>query len=106
MLTGTQVATGGYVTENGELLCERCFEMGDDYARPVSNYELDEWQSSNSTGLYCVIDEDGDHDRWNDEYEDVEPGERKGEECEPALYDEAGHELRDEYHYHPEPDDA
>jgi hypothetical protein len=102
MLTGTQVATGGYVTESGELLCEQCFEWGGTYARSISNYELDEWQSSNAYGTACAMDEDGDTE-WIDQDDEVDAGVVVYDECEPALYDDAGHELRDEYHYHPEP---
>lgn len=44
MLTGYQMLVGAYMTHDLELLCERCFESSDQCARPMSNYELDEWQ--------------------------------------------------------------
>ena len=56
MLTAYQVSTGAYVTEDFELLCERCFDYGDTYCRPVSNYSLDEWQAGQSD---CYEGEDG-----------------------------------------------
>jgi hypothetical protein len=51
MLTGFQVSTGAYISDGYELLCESCFENGNDYCRPISNYELDEWQVSATDGM-------------------------------------------------------
>ena len=81
MLTGFQVSTGAYMTEYGELLCEDCFDRGDTYAKPVSNYALDEWQSGSSDGYF-----DGEEGHAEDCY------------CEPALHcDDCGGELREQY---------
>jgi len=89
MLTAFQCAIGAYQTEGGELLCESCFRGGDAYARPVSNYALDEWQVESSRDEYpdceCLealrcddcgeelneayIDEDCDHGEEPDPHE-------------------------------------
>lgn len=58
MLTGYQASTGAYQDQDGELYCENCFDRGDSYARPVSNYELDEAESAYAEGTF---DESDDH---------------------------------------------
>lgn len=82
MLTAFQVETAAYVTESGELLCPECFDDGDTYAKPVSRYGLDEWQTAYAEDHEWDEDDGLDH-----------------AECEPALYDDNGHELLAEYHY-------
>lgn len=86
MLTGAQVATAAYETEDGELLSPREFDQGDVFARPVSRYELDERQSE----LAQMAEEDGAFD---------EDGHVDGCEFEPALYSDGGDELLPFYHY-------
>lgn len=82
MLTGFQVAIGAYVTEDMDLLCEDCYRLEDVYAKPVSNYELDEWQSQEAYDY-----------EWDDDDEAVDH-----QYCEPELLDVNGHELREAYH--------
>jgi hypothetical protein len=99
MLTSFQVATGAYQDENGDFLCEECFEKGDTYARPISNFELDEEQSHAAEG-------------WRDWNYGDEQVEVSGETytlgrddqwhveacgCEPPLLDLYGHEIREAY---------
>lgn len=94
MLTSFQVSTGAYVTEDGGLLCKQCFQSEDTYPKPVSNYELDEWQSETSQ----------DHEWFDYDVTDAIEQDRiqtYHKQCEPALYDINGHELREKYHYHP-----
>jgi hypothetical protein len=106
MLTSFQVAVGGYVTENGDLLCEQCFDRGDTFAKPVSNYELDEWQSERGYGYEWEYEHDDDEEevlvqKADESYEDFNARLNEyHEECEPALFDDNGHELREAYHYH------
>lgn len=97
MLTAFQVSTGAYMTENGELLCTSCFESEDVYAKPVGNYSLDEWQSEEARSRQLVCTGEAFVDEM--EADDDQP---KYDECEPALYDTNGHEIRAEYHFHPE----
>lgn len=96
MLTAFQASTGAYMTEDAELLCEECFASEDVYARPVSNYTLDEWQSEDARSQQLVCTGEAFVDEM--EADDDQP---KYDECEPALLDANGHELREEYHYHP-----
>ena len=96
MLTGFQVATGAYMDEYGELLCEECFDNGDSFCRPVSNYALDEEQSIRAEDGFCAVAED----RWDN---DSDCG------CEPELLcDGCGAELRAEWEdtYFHEKEDA
>jgi hypothetical protein len=108
MLTSFQVAVGGYITEYGDLLCEECFDRADTYAKPMSNYELDEWQSSEGYGHDWRYDHDDDEDgvlvqRADESMDDFDTRVNEyHEECEPALLDVNGHELREAYHYHRE----
>jgi hypothetical protein len=85
MLTAFQCEIAAYVTENGELLCPECFESsfetGDDYAKPLIRYSLDEWQTGSDEGFVC------------DDY----TGEGDTCGCESALLDEDGHELVEAY---------
>jgi len=46
MLTSAQVATVAYAAEDYTLLCPRCFDNGDTYARAVSQYEASEEQAA------------------------------------------------------------
>jgi hypothetical protein len=86
MLTGFQVATGAYRAEYGELYCESCFEGGDVYCVPVSNYILDEWQSEVGADQGFCADAD---EPWENE---TECG------CEPPLLcDGCSAELRAEW---------
>jgi hypothetical protein len=99
MLTGFQVATGAYRAEYGEVICESCFDSGDTYCIPVSNYELDEWQSTSGADGYCAVADEP----W-DNYE-AECG------CEPPLLcDSCGNELReaweDEYWHEQNPQEV
>jgi len=88
MLTGYQVETIAYMTEYGELLCPDCFDIGDELARPVSRYSLDEWQAEQAYDFEWYEDDGIDH---------AEVG------CMPAINDENGHELVEEWHEeHPE----
>jgi hypothetical protein len=91
MLTHYQVQTGGYVDENYELFCISCFNStGDLFCRPLSNYDLDEWQTENSRGdgEWCAAV--GFIEEWPDEW--VCQG------CELPLHCAAcGGELRGEY---------
>lgn len=97
MLTGYQCATGAYSTEDGELICPQCFDDGETFARPVSNYELDEYATAVSGEIdwddaeYVVTDDAGTHGLirgvWH--LEDCA--------CTYALEDEAGHELVEAY---------
>lgn len=48
MLTGYQVETIAVMTENGEFFCLDCWDRNGDYARPVSRYELDEYDTESS----------------------------------------------------------
>lgn len=81
MLTAFQVQTAAYVTEDGEILCSECFDRGDTYAKPIIQYVLDEWQTSEAQDYEWP--EDGvDHS-----------------ECEPALFDLNGDVLLEAYHY-------
>ncbi len=98
MLTAFQCATGAYRTEDGELLCENCFDGGEDFARPVSNFELDEEQNARTEDYDWSYDRDPDAGPL-DEDQDLNEYHRG---CEPALYDDNGHELREAYHEHPE----
>ncbi len=98
MLTGYQVSTGAYETEDGELLCEQCFERGDVFARPVSNFELDEQQALQADGYDWSYEADPDAGPLDPD-QDLDAYHQG---CEPALYDEDGHELREAYHEHPE----
>jgi hypothetical protein len=92
MITAAQAAIAAYETEFGEIYCDCCwFDNGGKYARPVSQFEVDERQSSYANGYEW--DED-DHPTCN------ENG------CEPALYcDGCGDELAPEWHDDPEPED-
>lgn len=101
MLTAAQCATAAYMTEDGELLCPSCFDRGDTYAKPLSQYSLDEWQSSSESDLDWQY---ADKIREADEDEDrptqaLIRGIWHAEACccEDALYDEAGHELVERY---------
>lgn len=81
MLTGFQVSTGAYSDENGELLCETCFDRGDSYCRPVSNYELDERQAQDSEDMLSYQEGEEQH------VEDCS--------CQLALYcDSCGDDIR------------
>lgn len=59
MLTSYQLETGAYVTQDGEILCDDCFELGNEYARPMSNYELDEYQTWESSSFFDDNGEEG-----------------------------------------------
>jgi hypothetical protein len=99
MLTGFQVATGAYETEDGELLSETTFDQGEHYARPVSNYELDERQTQEARDwldwehLDTEVVEDGI------EYRQGLDGMWHIEDCgcEPDLIDIYGVTIRDSY---------
>lgn len=98
MITAFQAALGGYITEHGDLMCEDCFRSEDTYARPMSNFELDEWQTQDAERLSWDYaervseTEDGTKVALLDGVWHVE-----GCGCEPALYDMNGHELREAY---------
>lgn len=96
MLTAYQASTGAYVTEYGELLCSGCFDDGDTFARPISNFGLDELQTEFAEGLVCSVGSDGKQ-VWLDGYK--EPSGPTFPDCVPALRDENGHELVEEYHW-------
>jgi hypothetical protein len=95
MLTGFQVATGAYQTEDGEVLCEGCFDRGDAYCRPVSNYALDEWQSAAAEDGYCALT--GEH--WGNDDCGCEPPlfcDGCSAELRPAWEDTYFHEREEE----------
>lgn len=117
MITAYQAATGAYLTEYGDLLCDACFASGDDYAKPISNYGLDEEQTAYAEGYEwsdttctCDHDEDDHAGAWLDSIDGAhclddcdceEFTAVKHDGCEPALFDTNGHLLLDEYHDHP-----
>lgn len=102
MLTASQARTAAFMNEYGELIsAEEAHEALDDGTleqeqgwRPLSQYELDQWQSERYQGedpADLPFDGEGPH----------------SDECEPALYSDGdGRELVPEYHYHPEADGA
>lgn len=103
MLTAAQVATGAYMTEYGELYRNLDDVPEDDNGfrkvREVSNYELDEEAD--------LRGEDHEwpsltHEGYPDDDEESEKVREYHESCVPALFDEVGNELVEEYHYHPE----
>ncbi len=59
MLTGFQVSTGAWVTEDYDILHEGCID--DNYVRPMSNYELDEHDASQSEDLGYDEEEGQEH---------------------------------------------
>lgn len=100
MLTAFQASTGAYMTEDGELLCESCFESEDVFAKPVSNYGLDEEQTASSEGSFDwdyadqIREVDGVSQALINDHWHVEAC-----GCEAALLDANGHELREAYWY-------
>lgn len=96
MLTAYQCETVAYQTEYGDLLCPDCFDRGDDFARPLIRYSLDEEQTYRAEDGYCAVTEDS----WDNE---------SGCGCEPAIYcDHCYAELLEEYvdtYYHEQLED-
>lgn len=99
MLTSAQVATAAYMTEDGELYCPDCFDQGDVYAKPIIAYSLDEEQQYAREGHEWPSET---HEGYADDDAERDALERYHEECLPPLYGVCGHELAEEYHYHPE----
>lgn len=61
MLTSYQVQTAAYQTEDGELLCESCFDEGEFFCRPVIRYELDEQETAMSVDWEPWVDDEEHH---------------------------------------------
>lgn len=98
MLTASQARTAAFVNEYGELISAEEAHDALDYGtleqeqnwRPLSQYELDEWQRERWAG-------EDPADIWGDD------GEAHSNECAPGFYsDWSGDTLVEEYHYHPE----
>jgi hypothetical protein len=98
MITAFQASIGAYMAEDGELLCEDCFASGDRFARPVSNYELDEEQAYASEGAFDWDYAEGKRTVDGKAFARIDGlwhAEACG--CEAALLDINGHELREPY---------
>ena len=103
MLTGFQVATGAYEpydNVDGELICPSCFDNGETYARPVSNYALDEEQAARAEGWldWDYLDEFVEHEGTKYGLGQDDVWHQEACACEPSLdCSECGREIHEAY---------